>query len=130
MAHIEETRQCYLKRDLEGYLAHFAQDYLSFSLDDPDFLEDKRKLREKIASEFERYDLLSMDFEVMGIYFTEEHGYAHLSYKSRLKPKNSRDANVLNDERENLIVARKVGEDRWLIEAKIISKGRSYYASP
>ena len=126
--HMERTRQCYIKRDIEGYLAGFADSYISFQLNG-EFFENKDSLREKMLREFERYDLLSMDFEVVQIHFSDKMGYAQLRYISKLKPVTpmSNQHRILIDKRENLIVARREADGGWLIEAKIVLNAENYY---
>ncbi len=124
--HMESIRQAYLRRDIHGYLAGFADWYCSFRLGDASWLEDKSALREKMLSEFERYEILSMNFEVVQVYVVGERGYAYLSYASKLKPKENSSA-ILNDIRSNLIIAKYLGESRWLIEAKIVISANNYF---
>ncbi len=118
ISHMETIRQCYVRRDIEGYLSGFAKYYRSFQLNDSEWLEDICGLRQKMLSEFERFELLSMEFEVLQVRFVADRGYAHLRYRSRLRPRNE-SARILLDSRENLIVAKHLGREKWLIEAKI-----------
>jgi len=124
---MERTRQCYVNRDIEGYLAGFSDTYISFQLDG-EFFENRDSLKEKILREFERYDLLSMDFEVVQVHFADNMGYAQLRYISKLKPvAGNNQRGILVDKRENLIVAKQKADGSWLIEAKIVLSVENYY---
>jgi len=123
---IKTTQQAYESRRLEDYLASFAPEYCTVQLH-TGFHENLDELCAKIAADIEKYELISMDFTILDHWFTGETAYAHMSYLTRLKHKESR--RVLIDERENLIVANHLGAGGWAIVAKITLSADNYFES-
>lgn len=123
---METTQQAYAQRRLEDYLAAFSDSYYSVQLD-TDWGEDKAQLAKKISDDFVRFELLSMDFDVLKHWYVGETGFAHLAYITRLKYADS--GRVLVDKRENLIVGNHLGEGRWELAGKIVLKAQSYFES-
>ena len=124
--HLKITQQAYEQRRLVDYLAGFAESYFSVQLH-ADWAEDKAQLATKISEDFERFELLSMDFEVLKHWYVGETGFAHLAYTTRLKFTDG--GRVLVDQRENLIVGQHLGAGRWELTGKIILKAQSNYQS-
>jgi len=91
------------------------------------FHENLDQLRAKIAADMEKYELISMEFKMLDDWYTGEIGYAHMSYVTRLRFRDS--GRVLIDERENLIVGQHLGSGRWEIKAKITISARNYFES-
>ena len=123
---LNTTQQAYETRRLDDYIAAFAADYCTVQLH-AGFHEDLGQLRAKIAADMEKYELLSMDFRMLDDWYTGEIGYAHMSYVTRLRFRDS--GRVLIDERENLIVGEHVGEGCWQVKAKITISARNYFES-
>ncbi|MBN2080584.1 hypothetical protein JW859_00100 [bacterium] len=123
---INETQQAYESRRLEDYLASFSPDYCTVQLH-TGFHEDLDQLGAKIAADIQKYDLLSMQFSILDHWFTGETAYAHMSYLTRLRHKDSQ--RVLIDERQNLIVANHLGAGAWAIVAKITLSADNYFES-
>ncbi len=124
LSHIAVTQSAYKERRLDEYLAGFAECYYSVHLN-TQWAEDRRQLRDKINADFARYELLNMDYEVIRHWFVSETGYAHLSYFTRLRFRDS--GRVLVDTRENLIVAEHSGQGKWEITSKIILSAQNYF---
>lgn len=123
---LNTTQQAYETRRLDDYISAFAADYCTVQLHSV-FHEDLAQLRAKIAADMEKYELLSMDFRMLDDWYTGEIGYAHMSYVTRLRFRDS--GRVLIDERENLIVGAHQGDGRWEIKAKITINARNYFES-
>ena len=94
---LNTTQQAYETRRLDDYIAAFAADYCTVQLH-AGFHEDLGQLRAKIAADMEKYELLSMDFRMLDDWYTGEIGYAHMSYVTRLRFRDS--GRVLIDERD------------------------------
>ncbi len=122
--HMARTQQAYTERRLEDYLAGFAEHYSSVLLG-TDWGEDKTGLRSKMLADFERFELLSMDFEVLHHWYAGETGFAQLAYLTRLKVRAS--GKVLLDRRQNILVGEHQGEGRWLLSCKIVLKAENVY---
>lgn len=126
LAHIAETQAAYKERRLDDYLKGFADYYYSVHLH-TQWAEDRRQLRDKINADFARYELLTMNYEVLRHWFVGEMGYAHLSYFTRLRFRDS--GRVLVDTRENLIVGQHEGNGDWILTSKIVLTAQSYFES-
>ena len=124
--HMKITQQAYEQRRLDDYLGGFAESYYSVQLHS-DWREDKAQLQQKISDDFVRFELLSMDFDVLKHWYERETGFAHLAYITRLKFSDS--GRVLIDKRENLIVGNHLGAGSWELTGKIILTARSYFES-
>jgi len=123
---LNQTQQAYETRRLEDYIASFADDYCTVMLHST-FHENVDQLRAKIAADMEKYELISMDFKMLDDWYTGDIGYAHMSYVTRLRFRDSR--RVLIDERENLIIGEHSGDGSWQIKAKITISARNYFES-
>jgi hypothetical protein len=121
--HLRTTQEAYAERRLQDYLAGFAEDYSSVQLH-TNWSEDKTGLRRKIELDFQRFKLISMEFEVVQDWFSGEVAYALLRYHTRLGLPDER---VLVDRRENILVCRHKGSGRWEIISKIIVRAENYY---
>lgn len=121
---MKTAQQAYEQRRLDDYLAGFAESYFSVQLQ-TGWSEDKAQLRQKISGDFVRFELLSMDFEVLKHWYERENGFAHLAYITRLKFSDS--GKVLIDKRKNLIVGHHLGAGRWELTGKIIITAQSYF---
>ncbi len=124
--HMKTTQQAYEQRRLEDYLAGFADSYYSVQLH-TDWGEDKAQLKRKIGDDFVRFELLSMDFDVLKHWYERDTGFAHLDYITRLKFTDS--GRVLIDKRENLIVGNHLGDGAWELTGKIIVNAKSTFES-
>lgn len=124
LAHLAATQQAYVERRLPDYLAGFAAHYYSVQLHTR-WAEDKDALAAKIQRDIARFELLSMDFSVLRSWFTGELGYAHLSYETRLKVRET--GRVLLDRRQNLLIGSHCGNGRWLIDCKIVVSAENTY---
>ncbi|OPX23077.1 MAG: hypothetical protein B1H03_02775 [Planctomycetales bacterium 4484_113] len=124
-AHMEAVRECYLRRDLEGYLAGFADYYRSFQVG-ADWKEDKAALRRKMEDDFARYDILEMDFSAHSIHIIGDRAYGHLHYQTKLNARG--DGRMVVDERENIVVGKLLADGSWLLEAKIVLSVRMEHA--
>lgn len=124
VAHMARTQQAYSQRRLEDYLAGFSDDYHSAQLH-THFSEDKQQLREKMLSDFERFELLSMEFHVLQQWYAGDTGFALLSYHTRLKVQ--RTGKVLIDRRQNILVGRHLGEGVWTLISKIVVTAENVY---
>jgi len=126
LSFLNRTQQAYETRRLADYISSFADDYCTVILHST-FHENLEQLRAKIAADMEKYELLSMDFKMLDDWYTGDIGYAHMSYVTRLRFRDS--GRVLIDERENLIVGEHSGEGDWQIKAKITISARNYFES-
>ena len=124
LAHMARTQQAYTERRLEDYLSGFAEHYSSVVLG-TERGEDKAGLRAKMLSDFERFELLSMDFEVLHHWYSGETGFGQLAYLTRLKVRAS--GKILLDRRQNILVGEHQGEGRWLLSCKIVLKAENVY---
>jgi hypothetical protein len=124
LAHLAATQQAYAERRLPDYLAGFAEHYYSVQLHTR-WAEDKLALAAKIQRDIERFELLQMDFGVLRSWFTGERGYAHLSYETRLRVRET--GRTLLDRRENLLLGSHHGAGRWLIDCKIVLRAENVY---
>ncbi|MCC7478906.1 hypothetical protein IT575_10665 [bacterium] len=124
LEHMARTQQAYTERRLEDYLAGFSERYSSVVLG-TEWGEDKAGLRSKMLSDFERFELLSMDFEVLHHWYAGETGFAQLAYLTRLKVRAS--GKVLLDRRQNILVGEHLGEGRWSLICKIVLKAENVY---
>lgn len=115
-AHMEAVRECYLHRDIQGYLAGYADYYYGIQFDG-NHLENKNALRRRLEKEFQRFDLISMEFKVDLVEFAADRGYASLRYVTKLKDKE--DGRIMVDERKNLVIGKHQANGSWLLEAKI-----------
>jgi hypothetical protein len=123
---ITETQQAYTERRTADYVGAFSDGYYSVQLH-TDWGEDKAQLAAKIGSDAERFELLNMDFRILRTWFIEETGYAHMSYITRLKFRDT--GRVLIDKRENLVTAGHRGDGRWELTGKIVLKAENYFES-
>jgi len=123
IAHIRTTQQAYEERRLDDYLLGFSPEYTAVQLN-TDTVEDFAGLAAKIKADFERFELLKMDFEVLNHWYSGDLGYAHLSYLTRLRFADS--GRVLVDRRENIVTAVHQGRGRWLLATKIVLSARNY----
>jgi hypothetical protein len=121
--HLRTTQQAYAQRRLDDYLDGFADSYTSVQLH-TNWSEDKPALREKIQLDMQRFELLSMDFEVLQDWYSGEAAFALLRYLTRLRLKDGR---ILADRRENIIVCQHRGAGRWEIISKIVVRAENYY---
>lgn len=121
---ITETQRAYAERRTDDYVDAFCDGYYSVQLN-TDWGEDKAKLASKIASDVERFELLSMDYEIVRVWFIEEVGYSHMRYVTRLKFRDT--GKVLIDKRENLVTAAHRGDGRWELNGKIVLKADNYF---
>lgn len=119
LAHLATTQNAYESRDLAAYLSGFSEEYCAVLLGHA-LREDKAALAAKIASDIERFELESMQFEVLADWYSGETGFAHLGYITRLH-KREGGRSVL-DQRENILVGRHIGGGRWEIISKITLK--------
>ena len=117
------TQAAYERRDLPGYLQSFSGDYSSVILDS-DWWEDRTLLEEKMRKDHERFEIVSMDFEIRRHWYSGETGFAHLAYLTRLRLKDS--GSILIDQRENIIVGHHQGDGRWMLVNKIVLKVSSH----
>lgn len=124
LAHLGATQLAYEQRRIGDYLAGFSENYASVQLN-TDWSEDKPRLEEKIVADFERFELLSMDFSILRHWFAGDTGFAHLGYHTRLKYRES--GRVLVDQRENLIVGEHLGDGRWLVKCKVVLSASNYF---
>jgi hypothetical protein len=122
--HLHSTQQAYVERRIDDYLAGFAEHYYSVQLHN-NWGEDKPRLREKIARDIERFELLSMELKVLRVWYSGEIGYGHLRYHTRLQGR--ADQRILIDRRENILVGEHLGEGRWQIACKIVVRAKNYY---
>jgi hypothetical protein len=122
--HLHTTQQAYVERRIADYLAGFAEHYSSVQLHTR-WGEDKAQLAAKIAKDIERFELLSMDLQVLRTWYSGEVGYGHLSYYTRLKHRESE--RILIDRRENILVGEHGGAGRWLVVCKIVLKAENFY---
>jgi len=135
--HLRETQQAYVERRIDDYLAGFAEHYYSVQLG-TQWAEDKARLREKIARDIARFELLSMELRILRLWYSGEVGYGHLRYHTRLRVSGAglqtRDEaglktspTLLIDRRENILVGQHLGEGRWSIVCKIVVRAKNYY---
>ena len=125
-AHLHTTQQAYEQRRIADYLAGFADHYYSVQLG-TEWGEDKAQLAAKIARDIERFELLSMELDVLRLWYSGEVGYGHLRYHTRLRPNGGDTGRVLIDRRENILVGEHSGNGQWRIISKIVVKARNYY---
>jgi hypothetical protein len=128
-AHLRSTQQAYVERRSADYLAGFAEHYYSVQLG-TEWGEDKAQLAVKIARDIEGFELLSMDLQVVRLWYSGEIGYGHLSYYTQLLPKGASgktSSTVLIDRRENILVGEHIGNGQWRIISKIVVKASNYY---
>ncbi len=111
------TQAAYERRESSSYLAAFGTEYSSVILGES-WWEDRTRLEEKIQRDLERFEILSMDFEIRRHWYAGEIGFAQLAYATRLRYKDS--GKILRDERENIIVGRHEGDGRWRLINKIV----------
>lgn len=123
IAMINNAQQAYTERRLADYLAAYSPDYCGVMLNS-EIHEDGAGLEARMQADVDRFDLLLMDFTILGHWFSGEVGYAHMKYFTRLRRKDN--GKVLIDERENLIVAQHSAGGRWEIMAKIGIKAKNY----
>jgi hypothetical protein len=122
--HLAATQLSYAERRIDDYLSGFTANYYSVQVG-TEWGEDKAQLAAKVASDIERFELLSMDFEVVRHWFAGGAGFAHLRYHTRLRLRDK--DRILVDRRENILVGEQVGEGRWGITCKIVLKAENYY---
>jgi hypothetical protein len=130
-AHLHATQQAYEQRQIADYLAGFAEHYYSVQLGTA-WGEDKAQLGVKIARDIERFELLSMELDVLRLWYSGDIGYGHLSYHTRLRARVAEVRKdpippVLIDRRENILVGEHLGDGQWRIISKIVVKARNYY---
>ena len=123
---ITETQRAYAERRTEDYVGAFCSGYYSVQLH-TEWGEDKGRLADKIASDVERFELIKMDYQILRTWFIEDVGYAHMSYVTRLRFRDS--ARVLIDKRENLVTAAHRGDGNWELNGKIVLKAENYFES-
>lgn len=135
--HLLTTQRAYEQRRVADYLAGFAEHYYSVQLGTA-LGEDKAQLAAKIARDIERFELLSMELDVLRLWYSGEVGYGHLRYHTRLRARtagshtgSTKDVGpappVLIDRRENILVGEHIGGGQWRIISKIVVKARNYY---
>jgi hypothetical protein len=129
--HLAATQQAYAERRIEDYLAGFAPHYRSVQLHTA-WTEDKQQLADKIRSDIARFELLDMQFEVIGSWFAGNTGFAHLRYHTRLGIRGQDQQRILVDRRENILVGEPAdvseGEGSgWAIISKIVLRAENYY---
>jgi hypothetical protein len=124
LSHLASTQQAYAERRLNDYLDGFAEQYFSVQLY-TSWAEDKVSLATKIERDFDRFELLQMDFTVLRSWFSGDLGYAHLSYETRLRVRET--GRILLDKRENLLIGTHLGSGRWLIDCKIVLSAENHY---
>src|SRR5688572_9604419 len=110
-AHLRTTQRAYVERRSADYLAGFTEHYYSVQLG-TEWGEDKEQLAVKIARDIERFALLSMELDVLRLWYSGEVGYGHLGYRTRLR---TADGRILIDRRENILVGEHVGAGQWRI---------------
>jgi hypothetical protein len=124
LAHLAATQQSYAERRLADYLDGFNDSYFSVQLH-TQWAEDKAALEKKILRDFDRFDLLEMDFTVLRAWYAGEQGYAHLGYVTKLRVRET--GRTLVDRRENLLVGHHRGAGRWGIDCKVVLKAENLY---
>jgi hypothetical protein len=124
--HLHSTQQCYVKRELEAYLAGFAVDYFSVQLDTT-WGEDKSQLEDKMRRDMQNFELIDMQLNVIRVWFTGEIGYGYLDYLTRLRFNDS--GRILIDKRRNLLLGRHLGSGQWEIISKIVVSAANYFES-
>jgi hypothetical protein len=113
---ISRAQRAYAERRLEEYLSAFDGHYTGARLGRDD-LEDMPMLATRIEDDFRRFELLGMDYSILRHWYAGETAFAHMRYETRLRSVS--DGALRVDKRENLIVGRHIGGDKWLIVAKI-----------
>ncbi len=127
IALIETTQRAYEERCLEDYLGAFSADYAGAQLGS-DFSEDAAGLRERLTADMEKYQLISMDFEILRCWAAGPCAYSHMRYHTRLRHKTS--GRVLVDKRENLVFGHPEQGGRWLLDGKIGLSAENYFEQP
>jgi hypothetical protein len=122
--HMATTQNAYAERRLSDYLAGFSDDYCGAAVGS-NYSEDKATLEHKIAVDLERYKLISMDYDVLRHWYAGDTGFAHLSYRTRLRQKTTQ--RVLVDARENLIVGKHLGNGHWTLISKIMLSAVNHF---
>lgn len=122
--HMAATQNAYTERRLDDYIAGFSDDYCGAAVGS-DFGEDKATLERKIAVDLERYELLSMEYDVLRHWYAGDTGFAHLRYRTRLRQKATQ--RVLVDARENLIVGKHLGNGHWTLISKIMLSAVNHF---
>ncbi len=121
---ITTAQKAYAERRTDDYVEAFCDEYYSVQLH-TDWGENKDELAAKIASDAQRFELLSMDFDILRTWFIEETGYAHMRYVTRLRFRDT--GRVLIDKRENLVTAAHRGDGRWELNGKIVLQAENYF---
>jgi hypothetical protein len=124
LSHLAATQAAYAERRLPDYLAGFSDAYFSVQLH-THWSEDKPALEKKMRRDFERFELLQMDFTVLRAWYAGERGFAHLGYETRLKVRES--GRTLVDRRENMLTGAHLGDGRWRIDCKVVLKAENFY---
>ena len=124
LEHLATTQQAYTERRLADYLAGFSDEYYSVQLH-TQWAEDKAALEQKMLRDFERYELLQMDFTVLRAWFAGGHSFAHLGYETKLKVKET--GRTLIDRRENILTGTHLGYGKWLVDCKIVLRAENFY---